>query len=767
MFSIQAGTTAPNHNKHYTTIHIVTNFPTTSYDEFHNVIQGGASLSVVSKITLANGLAYTFDYDPNFGEVTQINLPTPGGYIKYKWITIPMADLGPADPLNGVAGPPAIDARRISQRIVSDDGTVGSEKAWTYTYSSATIPTNYSTTITDPLGNSENHWFSQCFVGGFTSLTGQPSVDGGVSYSDSNGKLLKTVVNGWACDRGPLYIAYPGLNLPDANALLTEGVINLRATGSTTTLVDTNQVSGTQTDFNDCYNYSVFNLPYTTCRPNPTETREYDYGTGTLGTLLRTTDFTYLHNSNSAYLNAHIWDKALLKSVYSGSSSGGTLVAQTQYRITTRARTITPFSGATNHDDTNYSPSNTLRGNVTSVSRWLNTTGQWLTTLNVYNQVGNLVQTTDPGGHTYTLSYADNYLDGTNRNSQAFLTSVTSPTTANGVAHVEGKQYNWYTPATMAVCGQNAPSPATCSSTQGLPAADYARYTYDIMGRPATVTHGDGGVTNFTFQESSFPFSVSSSSAIDGTNTLVNTALIDGLGRVTQTQLNSDPDGADFVDTTYDAAGRKYTVSNPHRSGGSSTDGITTYQYDPLGRTSLVIPPDGTTTSNNVSTTYSGNSVTVVDQAGKERRSFTDALGRLTEVDEPSAPAGATVSNGYLTDQRHQNFGAAARLAVMRAHRVGGFEQSYNPGQVCQFYDCGGNCIMWQNLPTEYDTGFVSITVGTQTISMGYGSSDTASGIAYNLANSINNTSNFPVYAVPSHKYVSCGHRAQSQGSRH
>ena len=45
------------------------------------------------------------------------------------------------------------------------------------------------------------------------------------------------------------------------------------------------------------------------------------------------------------------------------------------------------------------------------------------------------------------------------------------------------------------------------------------------------------------------------------------------------------------------------------------------------------------TTSDNavISTSYSGNRVTVTDQAGKTRRSVTDALGRLERVDEPDA----------------------------------------------------------------------------------------------------------------------------------
>ena len=42
--------------------------------------------------------------------------------------------------------------------------------------------------------------------------------------------------------------------------------------------------------------------------------------------------------------------------------------------------------------------------------------------------------------------------------------------------------------------------------------------------------------------------------------------MIDGLGRVKQTQLNSDPAGVVYADTTFDELGRKKTVSNPHRA---------------------------------------------------------------------------------------------------------------------------------------------------------------------------------------------------------
>jgi RHS repeat-associated protein len=732
------------------TLSITTAFPTTSYDAYHFVQQYSGTLGVVTSITLANGLSYTFSYDdpanpghPNpYGEITKITLPT-GGYIKYKWATVPQADPGPEMQNPMFQG--YLDSRVIVEKDVSEDGST--EHAWTYGAGGGGMA------VTDPLGNQEIHLGGGCnYSGSTTWFYFPPPIDGTVIYKDASGRTIKSVANVYSCDVGPVYSAQPGLNInPDAD--YTEGFRNTRLIRSTVTLGDTNQVSKSETDYTDCYSYTMFTASWTDCRENPTETREYDYGSGTPGSLIRKTDTSYWHNQSagSAYLTAHMWNRVYEKDVYDGPTS--TLMASTQYNYDSTS--IASTSSVPQHDYTNYPYTYTLRGNVTQIKRLLTSSSTWLTTTNYYNDVGNLVQTTDPGGHTYTLSYTDNFTDGTNRNSQAFLTSVTGPTTS-GVSHIEGKQYYWNTGLTAAVCGQNAPSPASCVNTyspsSGSPVADYAKYTYDLLGRPATVTHGDGGTTSFTFTEPSSPspsdrITVSSSSAIDSSNTLTNSATIDGLGRVIQTQLTSDPAGTDKVDTVYDAVGRVITASNPYRSTGDPTYGITTNVYDGVGRVTQLIPPDGSTSANYAATTYSGNSITVTDQAGKQRRSFTDGLGRLTEVDEPGAPSGATVSNGYAVISGTEQTGGGADGA---AH----ITFSNGPDQIyelpvyptCTLYDCGGDCIRWSDgsfdgSPTYtavYDAGTVSVTVNGLTKTTGYNQFTTGAGLATWFASAFN-----------------------------
>src|SRR6185503_12441630 len=113
-------------------------------------------------------------------------------------------------------------------------------------------------------------------------------------------------------------------------------------------------------------------------------------------------------------------------------------------------------------------------------------------------------------------------------------------------------------------------------------------------------------------------------------NLLKTVTKYDGLGRTTETQTFED--GTNYIATQqqYDTSGRVFKTSNPFRNG---TPVWTTTTYDSLGRVLTVTTPDNAV----VTTSYSGNTVTVTDQAGKLRRSITDALGRLIRVDEPDS----------------------------------------------------------------------------------------------------------------------------------
>jgi len=119
----------------------------------------------------------------------------------------------------------------------------------------------------------------------------------------------------------------------------------------------------------------------------------------------------------------------------------------------------------------------------------------------------------------------------------------------------------------------------------------------------------------------------------------------DGFGRTIES-WSRDPQGDDKVATIYDGLGRAYKQSNPFRPSLGETAIYTTTSFDLAGRITSVITPDNAV----VTTSYSGNTVTVTDQAtpAKVRQSITDGLGRLRQVYED--PNGLNYLTSYDYD---------------------------------------------------------------------------------------------------------------------
>ncbi len=99
------------------------------------------------------------------------------------------------------------------------------------------------------------------------------------------------------------------------------------------------------------------------------------------------------------------------------------------------------------------------------------------------------------------------------------------------------------------------------------------------------------------------------------------------------------------VETQYDSCacsplGKVKQVSRPYKPG----DPVywTVYSFDALGRTTSITLPDGSVSSYS----YSGNTTTVTDPAGKWKMYTSDAMGNLTQVTEP-APEGGTHLTSY------------------------------------------------------------------------------------------------------------------------
>ena len=397
-----------------------------------------------------------------------------------------------------------------------------------------------------------------------------------------------------------------------------------------------------ETDYN--YNWTTaFNLL--------SDVFDHDYG----GALLRQT-----HTDYDTSVSNGIYDRPLDIII----SAGGGEVAETDYT----------------NDTTN--------GNARSKKqRCLNNcTGEAdAITGYVYDSKGQVTSMTDPRQNITYYYYDSNDL---------YVTQIKYPPT-NSVAHNVEFQHNSETGLMTQSTDQNGQTTNyyyTANGQSGGPPEPLDRLT--------GISYPDGGNTTYGYGGNACGQPSSTITLIQGASTYNESATLDGLCQVTQTTVISDPDGPHITDTTYDGSGRVWKKSNPHRGGGSSTDGTTTYTYDALGRVTLTVPPDGTAQLNHVATVYAGNRTTVTDQTGRQRGYVHDALGRIIEADEPGT---AQIAPTAISSEDPSNSGALAQ-AVAESQTWLASQQA--PGASTW----EGNALATQSSPQFQESGIYSAT---------------------------------------------------------
>jgi RHS repeat-associated protein len=626
--------------------------------------------SMPSAVILPDGLSYTFQYD-GCGHLLKAIYPD-GGYTRYTYTPVPTSVWGPGFVAGGSwARYPYI----VNQVTAKYACTVPSSTGPGDTCSVAELETTYTPTaiqtdtnneqnvVVDPLGNETVYQFSQQVMAVGSWL---PAVETmrAISGPQQTSEIIATTYNTHSAAGNP----YPLVPI------------------SRTTTLNNGMVS--EVDWNYAFReISEGDSPMT-------EKLEYDYGAGSHGALLRQTNYSWLQtvDPNTYKLNGiFVMDRKVEETVYNGS---GTMVADTinQYG---------PFV------------------DISQVQKWSSTNNAYLTTQYAEGQYGNIIDITDPNGNVTSYSYTDNYTDGVNRSSNAFPTQITYPATANGAAHAVKKQYYWGSGLVAASCGENFSG--TCA-TGGTSGADYTSYSYDVMGHTTSATTGDGGSTTTCHSEiqggscysASYPLTIVSTEAIASGVTTKSTTVLDGLGRATQTQLDTDPScsSGSLVTTTYDADGRVSTKSNPYCSTSDPTYGVTTESYDALNRIVKITNPDNTTTTN----TYTGRAILSADEGNGtvtvEHISQKDALGRLTAVCEVSGTTQQGSSNntpsscgldvsgsGFLTSYSYDALGdltSVAQGSISRSFSYDSLKRlrsATNPesGTTTYAYDLDGN----------------------------------------------------------------------------
>jgi YD repeat-containing protein len=697
----------------------------------------GPAGPLVGTVLLPDGSTWNINYD-SYGNPVSIGLPL-GGSITYQYATI-------AFPRLGTSAPPV--SRTVIQRTITDNN--GNSYIWKYHWMTAqstpSSPNGTFTNITtDPLLNDTVHVF--------TNLNGalyetQTQVYQG---SHTSGQLLRQVDTG--------YQVTVGVDSPTA---LPNSIQTTVFPSGKVSLVQKSYDAGITPANSGC------TLCSTTASYGKVVTeKEYDWGSGTPGPLLRETDTTYKWQVNSDYLAAHMLDLQASVIVKDGS---GCTVAETDYDYDESA-----YSTGATISTQHASPPAAVRGNLTTVTKWLapasscNPKGGTpvISHTNWYD-TGEVFQQLDPLGNATTHSYDPAYLG-------AYSTS-----TCNALNQCVSGTYDFTTGLLTSFTNANATQQAS-GNTQG-DAAHTIVYGYDLMSRLTSATFppdpANGGAQAKTKLQYpvpiTLPFTVTKTRSITPTLTDSVSSIYDGLGRAYKTQ-HALPNGTATVDTIYDGLDQVTSVSNPYFSTSDPTYGATQTIYDALGRATQVTKQDGSfsTVAYNVSPLQAapGDCTQTKDEAGKQRLTCSDGLGRLIEVHEPGDNFAGTQATGTLTIngslQSQSGIGAAGGTAATAQVTISGSDQAVTlpghqdctsgPHPTCTFIPGG----------SLYDSGTVTLTVNGANYTGNFGqnnSPDSSFSVAQAIAGQMGNDANVVVTGVSSDGVISLQARNAGAG---
>lgn len=619
------------------TISAKTNFGQTGVGECIT----SCTLTVVRSIKVPDNTTYTFQYDCDktvdstdcsspsgqsayYGLLTVMNLPT-GAQIQYSW-------------------QPFTDSQGNHYEWINTLITPDSSTGWTFTPHVVTTcgsgQINCQQTFKVIKPNSDETLYTSTLNGGAWASE--------VDTYNLTTTLLSTVTQCWQyvapITSGTCVITGPTTGAPATQVQ--------KQVSSTTLPTPTGSVSKTTQFTYDSYG-------------NTTAIEENNYYTGALPSAPdRTTTITYLQTT--PYLNALILNRPSSVTV-----TGGGTVAKTNYcyDYATGCGTFpltssfASTSGKTNHDDTNYGTTTTIRGDLTQIQR-LVSGSTYLTKSMRYDMTGQLLQETDwsnLSSSAKSYDYTDHFVNGAPPSStNAYPTKITL---ALGLYSTSVYYYG---------TGQLA----TATDVNGNVASFYFN---EALNRPTSTSLPNTGWTltqyNSTDSQIDRYIGIAGTSGTGCTTCRHDQMKLDGLGRLITSYLVNDPDGQTEVDTQYDSNGRVKTITNPYRSVSDPTYGLETTTYDGSDRAWKVTHADSNVaytyygaaitgalgqTTQQCSTSTLGYPVLVVDETGNKRETWTDGFGRVIETDEPDSSGGLTAHTCYAYDLNNNLTGVTA-----------------------------------------------------------------------------------------------------------
>lgn len=533
-----------------------------------DVTESYGSFDAIQSIQLPDGSTYSFTYDSgttsgHYGELTSMTLPS-GGVIDFNYTIF-------EDSFNN-------DNMWLSS-VTKDGGTT------TYTPMTLSAPTycpGYSyceeVTAKSPDGNATTYIFS---------------LD---SSAFANGGSWNTVINAFQGDQS----GAPKLKSVDTTyTYTTQQYQNADGTESTY------EIPQTQTVQTSLYSYPTILTAQTVTTldavgANPTDVKEWDYyqGSPPASPTLETV-YTYGETVNGANLPTEI-------EVLDGS---GTEVNDTQiaYGYDHGDGSPQPAPEEVGH----FTPTGPY-GDVTSVSRWINNTGTYLTTSATYDNAGAILTLTVPNGQT---TYGHD-------NSDTFVTSVTPPTPSSGVSLTWNAAYDFWTGLLTSTTDPNGET------------TNYSNY--DAFGRVGEIDYPDGGKTTFSYT----PTQASTYQYQNGSVYADTEILYDNYERKSRVAVANGQSGSSWYqnDMCYDEDGRVSFESYTYQGTGFGMSKVCSgagdaINYDALSRPTAITHGDGTS----ISYTYQLRATETTDENGVSRIVQTNIFGQPTGICEISS----------------------------------------------------------------------------------------------------------------------------------
>jgi RHS repeat-associated protein len=594
---------------------------------------------VLSELILPDRRSLKFRYN-EFGEVAEVEMPT-GGKVQYDYqaaLTLPVGNTLFAEAAAPRGGNVTAVDRAVTVRRTYPDG-VTEEGRWNYAYN-----TDYTEVKCQSAGTNllvERHYYmpAQRFVtpvsGGGVDGTGYSLWSTGLekrsemlSGTGSGANVLAASEQDWV-QRKP--IAWTGTST-------VEQIANDNRVIETRRFLDDGTRAKVTTAYDD------FN--------NPTRVEEYDFD----NTLKRYTTTSYktgfpYNTKTTSSLNMVRLPET--QSVFDGPTN--MLKARTTYEYDIYAadgdhlpleRYGTDFPFIPGHNTT-YDENSPIRGNPTKVTRMV-TASASISSFTRYDVLGNVVSVKDAKGFESTISYLDDFGNGSNpglnaggRTSYSLPTKITSPPPNTGepqqVAYI---QYDFSTGLltgfkdrngviTQTIYNDPFDRPTLINVALATTVESHTRIYYAGSPNQPPASYG------VTLSANDVLTAKDLSTKDDGN--IRSWTKTDGFGRTTES-WSRDSQGDIKVATIYDGFGRVKQISNPFRPSQSEPALYTTTAYDLAGRIKTLTTPDLAV----VKTDYNGARVLVTDQAGKQRLSRTDGLGRLTDVWEITPSDSAT-----------------------------------------------------------------------------------------------------------------------------